>query len=143
MSATNEITKVLSMNDTGESNSHQAGICIPKNPPEIIHFFPKLDSSKKNPRAEISIIDERGKSWIFTFIYYNNKKFGGTRDEYRLTGMTGYIRENQIHSGDELSILKDKANNYYIKTKGVQKELHEKNKKTVIVLGNKWRIISI
>ena len=87
---TNAIEKMLSRNDTGETGGHQAGILIPKKP-EILSFFPSLNSEEKNPRLLITFHDHMGEQWSFYFIYYNNKFFGGTRNEYRLTGMTKYL----------------------------------------------------
>lgn len=85
------ISKILSLNDTGETGGHQAGILIPKGG-DILQFFPELDADEKNPRISLYFIDEANQRWKFNFIYYNNKFFGGTRNEYRLTGMTEYIR---------------------------------------------------
>lgn len=97
------IEKILSANDTGETGGHQAGILVPKDP-RILSFFPKLGKSSKNPRAVIDMIDEAGKEWIFHFIYYNNRFFGGTRNEYRLTGMTAFFREFNLRAGDKISM---------------------------------------
>lgn len=93
------IEKELSRNDTGETGGHMAGILIPKNP-EVLGFFPALPSNIKNPRAVIDFTDETGKTWSFNFIYYNNRFFGGTRNEYRLTGMTAFIRDFNLKTGD-------------------------------------------
>ena len=68
---------------------------------------------KPNPRMEAT----QRKAWILitlmvllsvlAFIYYNNRFFGGTRNEYRLTRMTQYMREHGIKAGDELVFFKD------------------------------------
>jgi len=97
------VVKVLTANDTGQSGGHQAGILIPKKP-EILQFFPALDPAVKNPRAVLRFVDEESHSWLFTFIYYNNRFFGGTRNEYRLTGMTAYLRSNRLSAGDEIAL---------------------------------------
>lgn len=93
------IEKVLSANDTGETGGHQAGILVPKEP-RILGFFPRLAASTKNPRTVLDLCDDTGREWTFHFIYYNNRFFGGTRNEYRLTGMTAFFREFNLKAGD-------------------------------------------
>ena len=66
---TDAIEKILSRNDTGETGGHQAGILIPKNP-EILSFFPELNSNVKNPRLLVTFHDHIGEQWSFSFIYY-------------------------------------------------------------------------
>lgn len=100
------ISKVLSSNDTGETGGHQAGMLIPK-VGEILEFFPELSVDEKNPRTYLYFIDDVNKRWKFNFIYYNNKFFGGTRNEYRLTGMTAYIRQNNLKTGDTIILSRD------------------------------------
>ncbi len=97
------ISKILSPNDLGETGSHQAGICVPKKT-EILSFFPDLGNEEKNPRATMYFKDNFGKTLKTNFIYYNNKFFDekGTRNEYRLTGLTGYFHENALKAGDEI-----------------------------------------
>ncbi len=95
------IEKVLSANDTGETGGHQAGILVPKDP-RILGFFPRLDRTIENPRAVVDIRDDTGHEWTFNFIYYNNRLFGGTRNEFRLTGMTAFFREFNLKTGDTL-----------------------------------------
>lgn len=95
------IEKVLSANDTGETGGHQAGILVPKDA-RILGIFPLLDPSIKNPRAVVDVRDDTGREWTFKFIYYNNRFFGGTRNEYRLTGMTSFLREFNLRAGDTL-----------------------------------------
>ncbi len=93
------VEKELSETDTGEASTHQAGMLVPKTG-DVMNFFPKLDEKIKNPRAVIDVVDETGREWSFNFIYYNNKFFSGTRNEYRLTGMTEFIREFNLKAGD-------------------------------------------
>ncbi len=95
------IEKVLSANDTGETGGHQAGLLIPKDV-QTLEFFPALDPSVKNPRCVIDFRDAAGEEWTFNFIYYNNKLFEGTRNEYRLTCMTGFIRSYSLKQGDTI-----------------------------------------
>ena len=96
------IIKTLSANDVGVTNSHQAGMLIPKKK-EILSFFPVLTNSIKNPRMRLSFLDDAGEVWKFNFIYYNNKFFGGTRNEFRLTGMTDYFKTKNLKEGDKIS----------------------------------------
>ncbi len=100
------IAKQLSVNDTGSNGTHQAGILVPKNP-EILGFFPSLEAYTKNPRRTLVFHDNDGKRWGFSFIYYNNSFFGGTRNEYRLTRMTAYIRTNALVAGDEVVLRRN------------------------------------
>ena len=100
--AAQSIEKILSANDTGETGGHQAGILVPKKDPSILSFFPSLDAAIKNPRIVLDVLDDTGREWTFNFIYYNNRFFGGTRNEYRLTGMTAFFREFNLKAGDTL-----------------------------------------
>lgn len=137
-----KISKILSFNDTGKTKSHQAGILIPKEG-KILEFFPQLDSTEKNPRITLDFKDDLSNDWKFNFIYYNNKFFGGTRNEYRLTGMTRYINSNHLTAGDEINLEKDSDNHYFISHRKSKKISEEKPKTgTKITLGSKWRVIS-
>ena len=55
-----------------------------------------------------------GGVWEFAFIYYNNRRFGGTRNEYRLTRMTRYIRQAGLVSGDDVILHRDVHGRYSI-----------------------------
>lgn len=134
------ISKTLSANDTGETGGHQAGLLIPKDP-ELLSFFPRLNSSHYNPRCHLSFTDDSSSRWEFAFIYYNNALFGGTRNEYRLTRMTRYIRESVLKIGDEIILSKDDNGKY-----GISYKRKNKVKMTVsgrLKLGSGWRIVSI
>lgn len=104
------VEKVLSANDTGETGTHQAGLLVPKSILNL-QFFPKLDPSIKNPRCVIDLRDAAGDEWTFNLIYYNNKLFGGTRNEYRLTCVTEFIRRYSLKVGDTVILAKDRS--YY------------------------------
>lgn len=112
------ISKKLSANDIGANGSHQAGILVPKDR-EILSFFPDLGCSEKNPRVVIEFIDANGEFWNFTFIYYNNKFFDehGTRNEYRLTGMTRYLKSIKAAVGDSIVLTRDDNCRYSISLK--------------------------
>ena len=98
--------KTLSANDTGESGGHQAGILVPKGDAELRAFLPDLGNVEKNPRAWIECTDPDGRTWDFCFIYYNNKYHDprGTRDEYRITHMTKFLRSFGATEGDDAVI---------------------------------------
>jgi hypothetical protein len=96
--------KRLSENDVGSTNSHQAGFLIPK---LFVNegLFEKLSDDKLNPRLRLKFTDLTDNSEIYlTYIYYNNKFFEGTRHEYRLTGLTRWIKERGLKSGDSIQI---------------------------------------
>lgn len=100
--------KVLSANDTGETKSHQAGLHIPKTDKELLDFLSPLDASILNPSAWITCIDEHGQTWKFRFVHYNNKLHSvtGTRNEYRLTHTTRYLKKYSAFEGDSFIISK-------------------------------------
>ena len=96
----------MTANDTGETGGHQAGIHIPKSQTELLAIFPYLDPKEKNPDAWLEMIDETGIVWRFRYVYYNNKlhRAGGTRNEYRITHMTKFLRAVGAVEGDLLVI---------------------------------------
>ena len=109
------IVLTLSANDTGETGAHMAGVYIPKNE-EVLSFFPQLDKNKKNPRVSLTFEDQEGKQRKFNFVYYNNKfHSSGTRNEYRLTGMTEFIRSSKLKEGDAIEFSKTNSNKFKIK----------------------------
>lgn len=139
-----KISKILSANDTGETGGHQAGLLIPRNE-RILSFFPSLDSDQLNPRAHLSFEDQGGGVWEFAFIYYNNKFFGGTRNEYRLTRMTKYIRDAGLSTGDEIVMRYRFDKGYfisYLRNRNLVAAEYEEGG-TVIRLGSDWKIIDI
>jgi hypothetical protein len=89
------------------------GILVPKTG-AILEFFPILQANLKNPRRSIVFFDEDEGRIELYFIYYNNNKFGGTRDEYRLTGLTRYMRERGLRLGDVLLFGSDPQRRYRI-----------------------------
>lgn len=109
--------KLLSANDTGATGGHQAGILVPKTDVELLAFFPPLDAEIKNPDVWIWCEDEFGRAWKFRFVYYNNKLHDaeGTRNEYRITWMTEYLRLNSAREGDSVVFeAKDEPGDYRI-----------------------------
>jgi hypothetical protein len=110
--------KILSANDVGTTGGHQGGILIPKKEEELLAFLPPLDRSVKNPDAWLECRDENGKARRFRFVYYNNKLHdpAGTRNEYRITHMTGYFRDMGAREKDIFEISKsDNSSSYDIK----------------------------
>ena len=106
--------KTMSANDCGKTTSHQAGMCIPKDK-ALLEFLPKLDPAIKNPEAEFICVDSSGETWRFRYIYYNNKLHGqGTRNEYRITRITKFIKKFEIQPGDELIISRQSEGLYSI-----------------------------
>lgn len=132
------IVKVLSANDTGDTGGHQAGILVPKEP-AILSFFPKLDPNSYNPRVHLRFVDEGGTFWEFAFIYYNNSFFNGTRNEYRLTRMTKYIRQTGLVAGDEMILSRDGDR---FKVSYARKQ-QAKGTGNVLRLGTGWRVIQL
>lgn len=137
---TRAITKILSANDTGETGGHQAGILVPKEP-DILGFFPSLGKSEKNPRYHLPFYDDSETRWEFAFIYYNNRFFGGTRNEFRLTRMTPYIRMNGLQAGDELMLEHDDAGKRYVKYKRARAS--GMGADGILRLGSSWKILEI
>jgi len=105
---TTEVRKRLSANDVGTTGGHQAGILVPKEE-SILSFFPALEKSVKNPRMKLVVFERLTRErWEFNFIYYNNKLVGeGTRNEYRLTGMTRFLRAIDARVDDALVFSRD------------------------------------
>ena len=132
------VEKELSENDTGETGTHQAGILIPKGDQHILSFFPALSKNIKNPRAVVDLLDDTGKVWSFNFIYYNGKFHGGTRNEYRLTGLTEFIRTFNLKAGD--TIIFEKVSERQSRIRYRRKD--QPSKEGVVRLGlGSWRVI--
>lgn len=132
--ATNAIEKTLSKNDTGETGGHQAGILVPK-APEILGFFPQLGAEIKNPRVPLDLVDDTGREWTFMFIYYNNKFFDGTRNEYRITGMTAFLREFNLKTGDKIVLYRESLHILRITFKRASAH------RGVLKLSSTWKVI--
>lgn len=131
------IAKLLSANDIGQTGAHQSGILVPKTK-EVLSFFPELKSDEKNPRISITFFDDYNFEWKFSFIYYNNRFFGGTRNEYRLTRMTKFIQSNNLSVGDEIILTVSNLNEYRISFKKFTLTSAGK-----LTLSNTWKVIKI
>lgn len=98
-----KIVKVLTWNDCGQGRSHQAGVHLPKSVGRKL--FESVDSDQKNPKVDLSLSPFGiGLDIPAVITYYNSRKFGGTRDEYRITRITGFISESRLRPGDSLII---------------------------------------
>ena len=97
--------KTLSANDVGATGSHQAGVHIPRLD-TMLSYFPALPMHELNPRAAVDFQDVMsGRVWTFEYIYYNGRLTGSSsRNEYRLTRMTDYLREQRAAAGDKLEL---------------------------------------
>lgn len=112
-----QLFKVLSRNDTGETGGHQSGISIPKAVASS-SIFPKMSKEILNQRREINFYDESGTQWILQYIYYNDKYHGKPankcHDEFRLTCTNAYIHKNNIKSGDRIWFAIDDDGNRFM-----------------------------
>ena len=107
--------KRLSANDVGSTGGHQGGILIPKGEKELLAMLPPLNPNVKNPDAWIECRDDAAHALKFRFVYYNNKLHddGGTRNEYRITHMTGWFRDVGAKEGDEFEISHEAGADVY------------------------------
>ena len=99
------LIKTLSANDVGTTGGHQGGILVPRDP-ATLQFFPTLDASMLNPREVMNFVDaDNGEPLPLSFIHYNGKILGlSSRDEFRLTGMTRYLRVHGARAGDSIEL---------------------------------------
>lgn len=134
------ISKLLSANDVGHTGGHQAGILIPKQS-DVLPFFPSLDASQKNPRVMLTFIDDWGDTRSFAFIYYNSKYFGGTRNEYRLTRMTSFLRSKGASPGDTAVFTRSSDGAYRVSVQKAQSATVVISK--ALKLGNSWKVVRL
>jgi len=142
---TKKISKKLSANDVGTTGGHQAGILVPR-AEQVLSFFPILDTSCKNPRQILTMHEPAsGSRWQFPFIYYNNKFFGGTRNEYRLTHMTRFLRSLNAKAGDELCFSRDEDSSYVLtfnRTSLTVQAPTPLSSSGVLVLSGGWKVVN-
>ena len=126
--------KRLTKNDLGLTGGHQGGICVPFKVARL-DFFPALDSSEYNPRVDV-VFDYKGKSFCFTYIHYNSRLHkAGTRNEYRLTGMSKFFKEYDCCEGDLLEFcLNDGRYSIDIKHRNIddEKDVFDPDKPLII-----------
>ena len=107
--------KTLSANDVGTTGGHMGGILIPKGEKELLAFLPRLDANVLNPSAWIDCVTDQGENLRLRFVYYNNRMHApnGTRNEYRITYMTAYLRQAGAKEGDTFEITLTEVNTNY------------------------------
>lgn len=136
-----EIRKRLSANDIGKTGGHQAGILVPKQT-QILSFFPMLDKAVKNPRMTLPMYERLNRArWDFNFIYYNNRFFDGTRNEYRLTCMTQYLRAIDAKVNDELVFSRDENASYEVDIIRESRSSSLSMDGDTLVLGGGWTVV--
>lgn len=114
---TKTFIKTLSANDVGTTGGHMGGILVPKGDGELLAFLPRLDPSVLNPSAWIVCQAPDGSMLRLRFVYYNNRMHAanGTRNEYRITYLTKFLRDANAKEGDAFKIARDAgAENYRI-----------------------------
>jgi hypothetical protein len=130
--------KLLSANDAGETGSHQAGICVPKEDEKLLSFFPRLNPENFNPDVWLECRDKSGEQWKMRYVYYNGKLHGrNSRNEYRITHTTKFLRKWNGRSGDYMVFSStNKPGNYEIELKAKEPLCitHENPSSGVIVL---------
>ena len=99
-----------------------------------------LDSEVKNPRKTVWICGPDNVEYSFNFIYYNNELFGGTRNEYRLTGMTGFLRHNDLCEGDILVFKREMDGRRTLEIRRKERSLQHSDQNVIKLTGN-WRVI--
>ena len=138
-----QVAKRLSANDLGRTGSHQAGILVPKRG-EILAFFPPLEMTSLNPRVKlVASVDGSSEVFDLAFIYYNNKLFGtGTRNEYRLTGLTRLLRALEADIGDTL-LLKWAAGDHLTASLARTTDAEGADLKISATSNNQWTIVEV
>lgn len=124
----------LSANDLGITGSHQAGFLIPK---ELIRegLFPQLSATQRNPRSRLKMIQKsHGHVYFLNFIYYNNKLFGGTRDEYRLTGISSILRDYGLRVGDQIEFVRTGEYDFEF-------EIIKQHRESTLLDAESWKLI--
>ena len=115
-------------------------------PRSLATFFPSLNDNEKNPRVMINFFNKNNQtSWGFNLIHYNNKLFGGTRFEYRLTRMTGFFREYNVKEQDLIEFSYDEVSNIYFinltKSENFSTEHNIVDKGTRIFHVSEWEVV--
>lgn len=137
--------KTLSANDVGTTGGHMGGILVPKGDGELLAFLPPLDASTLNPSAWIDCQAPDGSPLRLRFVYYNNRLHtpGGTRNEYRITYLTKFLRSEGAKEGDVFEIAKEDGSSFYrirvISTGGVEPPADDDDSPIRIKLTTGWR----
>jgi hypothetical protein len=133
----NELIKTLSSNDVGSTGGHQSGVVIPIKI-ATQGFFPELDSTIVNPRAQLdAVVDSTGKNIRLNYIYYNGKMHEtSTRNEYRLTGISSFLKDSGAQEGDSLIITKVGELRYRLRV--IPANEHVSHEEIVVTLSKDW-----
>jgi hypothetical protein len=112
---TKTFIKTLSANDVGTTGGHMGGILVPKGDGELLAFLPPLDPDVLNPSAWIDCETPDGTVLRLRFIYYNNRFHTqrGTRNEYRITWLTKFLRNANAREGDAFEISRTEGQDRY------------------------------
>lgn len=141
----NKFIKTLSANDVGTTGGHMGGILVPKGDGELLAFLPPLDASTHNPSAWMDCKTSDGSPLRLRFVYYNNRLHtpGGTRNEYRITYLTKFLRDVGAKEGDLFEIAKDAGSSAYrirvISRDGVESPASNDDGPIRIKLTTGWR----
>lgn len=112
--------KFLSANDTGETNSHQAGIYIAKPAVPVIFNVPGIKGSNMDRQAQITWQDDF--TTLSRFIYYGR----GSRNEYRITQFgRGFPFLLPEHTGDLFVLVKQEEEHYSAYVLSTEDEIEE------------------
>lgn len=132
-----ELVKTLSSNDVGSTGGHQSGVVIPINI-ATGDFFPTLDVGMINPRIQLdALVEATGKNFRLNFIYYNGKLHGSsTRNEFRLTGISTFLKDFAAQEGDRLVITKAGDLRYSLKVEPSSAPNEERE--IVVTLSKDW-----
>jgi hypothetical protein len=137
--------KTLSANDAGSTGGHMGGILVPKGDGELLAFLPPLDASTLNPSAWIDCEAPDGSPLRLRFVYYNNRlhRPAGTRNEYRITHLTKFLRAEGAKEGDLFEIAKEDGSSVYrirvISSGGVEPPAGDDDGPIRIKLTTGWR----
>jgi hypothetical protein len=134
-----ELVKILSSNDVGATGGHQAGVVIPKSVAKG-DFFPVLDSGLLNPRQVLfgTLLPE-GTSVKLNYIYYNGRLHNSsTRNEYRLTGISSFLKDFGAQEGDKLILTKIAPDRYSLRIE--IRGLENNEERLVVRLSKDWVI---
>ena len=137
--------KTLSANDVGTTGGHMGGILVPKGDGELLAFLPRLDPSVLNPSAWINCLTPDGNTLRLRFVYYNNRMHApnGTRNEYRITYLTKFLRDANAKEGDAFEIARsDEEENYRLRViarEQVAENRQEEDGPVRIKLTSVWR----
>jgi hypothetical protein len=138
-----EFSKILSANELGITQSHQAGLLVPKRI-ALLPYFPSLDPFAINPREAMNFyVLDLGIEVSLNYIYYNNKDRGlGTRSEYRLTGTTSLFRQLEVVPGQEIEFgyIENALRAIIIKQRD-QKPTATKSSNRLFITSNGWKIV--